>query len=106
MINLHVTDTDGSQKDISCKTSRSGNLMEILVKEGFDVMAICGGMAGCGTCHISVEKGSDKLDPPEGEEEFMLDTLPNLRETSRLACQISLTDALNGAEIEVLGDGA
>ncbi len=106
MINLTVTDTDGSQRSIQVKPSRSSSLMEVLTRENFDVPAICGGMAGCGTCHIAVLKGGEVLHQPEDDEEFMLDSLPNYTEQSRLSCQIPLTQELDGMEIKVVGDGA
>ncbi len=105
MIHILVTDRDGTQRNLEIKEDPSGSLMEILTEEQFDVPAICGGMAGCGTCHISVEKGAEKLATPEDDEEFMLDSLPNYIDSSRLSCQLPLTEALDGAEIKVLGDG-
>ncbi len=105
MITIKVTDRDGSQRTIQFEENPSGNLMEILTSEGFDVPAICGGMAGCGTCHVKVDKGFDKLDEPEEDEEFMLDSLPNITDTSRLSCQLPLQQDMDGMEIIVLGDG-
>ena len=105
MIHISVTDRDGSKRSLEIKENPSGNLMEVLTEENFDVPAICGGMAGCGTCHISVVKGLDNLAQPEDDEEFMLDSLPNYIDSSRLSCQLPLNEALDGAEIVVLGDG-
>ena len=105
MIHISVTDTDGSQRKVSFEKNPSGNLMEILTEEEFDVPAICGGLAGCGTCHIKVVNKFDQLEEPEDEETFMLDSLPNVTDESRLSCQLALTQALDGAEIVILGDG-
>jgi len=105
MIKIHVEDTDGEKREISFEANPSSNLMEVLTAESFDVPAICGGMAGCGTCHIAVLNNADKLEKPEDDEEFMLDSLPNFQDGSRLSCQLPLTDALEGMQIKVLGDG-
>ena len=105
MINIKVTDRDGSTRTLEIEENPSGSLMEILTEEGFDVPAICGGMAGCGTCHIGVKKGLAQLADPEDDEEFMLDSLPNYTDESRLSCQLPLTQALDGLEVVVLGDG-
>lgn len=105
MITITVTDRDGSKRTIEFEENPSGSLMEILTDEGFDIPAICGGMAGCGTCHIGVIKGFEKLETPEEDEEFMLDSLPNLTDQSRLSCQLPLTQELDGMEVIVLGDG-
>jgi 2Fe-2S ferredoxin len=106
MITIHVTDTNGESRTLELEENGSTSLMEVLVEENFDVPAICGGMAGCGTCHVGVLEGADQLDPIEDDEEFMLDTLPNLVEGSRLSCQLRLTKQLDGARIRVLTDGA
>jgi 2Fe-2S ferredoxin len=106
MINLHVTDSDGTQRSLAVKPSRGTSLMEVLTREQFDVAAICGGMASCGTCHVEVLKGGEVLDQPEDDEAFMLDSLPNLTDQSRLSCQIPVTKELDGMELKVMGDGA
>lgn len=104
MVTIHVEDTDGSKRSVSFKPNPSGNLMEILTEEGFDVAAICGGMAGCGTCHIQVRKGGEKLPKVEGDEEFMIDSLSNRTEQSRLSCQLDLSQDMDGMDVLVLGD--
>ncbi|MEO0898783.1 MAG: 2Fe-2S iron-sulfur cluster-binding protein [Bacteroidota bacterium] len=106
MIKIKVEDTNGTVRDIEIEVNPGSNLMEALVEEEFDVPAICGGLASCGTCHVMFTKGFEKLEPKEGNEEFMLDSLPNIEDTSRLACQLDLTEHLDGAEIKVLADGA
>ena len=78
--------------------------MEILTDEGFDVAAICGGMAGCGTCHIQVRKGGEKLPKVDGDEEFMIDSLSNRTAESRLSCQLDLSPDMDGMDVLVLGD--
>ncbi|MEM7514282.1 MAG: 2Fe-2S iron-sulfur cluster-binding protein [Bacteroidota bacterium] len=107
MSTLHIKaeDRDGTVKDLQIEENPSSNLMEALTEEGYDIPAICGGMAGCGTCHITVSKGYDGLRKPEEDEEFMLDSLPNLTDHSRLSCQVALTGAIDGIELKVLGDG-
>ncbi|WNJ19971.1 2Fe-2S iron-sulfur cluster-binding protein [Pontibacter sp. G13] len=106
MIKIHVVDTDGSARTLEMEANPSSNLMEILTEENFDVPAICGGVASCGTCHITVKEGIEKLSKPEDDEEFMLDSLPNLTDNSRLACQVPLTEDVDGLSIVVLGDNA
>ncbi|RMG26411.1 MAG: (2Fe-2S)-binding protein [Bacteroidetes bacterium] len=105
MIHIQVEDTDGSKRSLEIEENPSTSLMEVLTEEDFDVPAICGGMAGCGTCHIQVRKGLEKLPQPDDDEEFMLDSLPNLTPQSRLSCQLKLTPALDGLDVKILGDG-
>ncbi|MEM7657350.1 MAG: 2Fe-2S iron-sulfur cluster-binding protein [Bacteroidota bacterium] len=104
-MNLQVTDTNGSSRTIEIAVNPSGNLMEVLVDEGFDVPAICGGMASCATCHVRFETGGEKLDEPEEDELFLLEGLGNRSSESRLSCQVPTTELLDQAQITVLGDG-
>ncbi|MEZ4777099.1 MAG: 2Fe-2S iron-sulfur cluster-binding protein [Bacteroidia bacterium] len=105
MISIHIEDRDGTKRTLEIEENPSGSLMEILTAENFDVPAICGGIAGCGTCHIAILKGGETLESPEEDEVFMLDSLSNYTPQSRLSCQLPLTRSLDGAEIKVLGDG-
>jgi 2Fe-2S ferredoxin len=57
----------------------------------------CGGNCACATCHVYVDPDwSDRVGARTATEEEMLDLVQDLRSNSRLACQIILTDALNG----------
>ena len=105
MIQIHIEDRDGSKRSLEIEENPSANFMEVLTEEDFDVPAICGGMAGCGTCHIQVLEGHEQLPPPEDDEAFMLESLPNRTPQSRLSCQLLLTDKLNNLQVKVLGDG-
>lgn len=101
-MNIEVTDNNGQVRQLEVSQNPSGNLMEILTEENFDVPAICGGMISCGTCHVHVLSGYDKLDPPEEDEAFLVESLDNFEEgSSRLSCQIPLTEELEGAKIKV-----
>ena len=57
----------------------------------------CGGNCACATCHVYVDPDwSDRVGARTASEEVMLNLVADLRGNSRLACQITLTDALNG----------
>ena len=59
--------------------------------------ADCGGGMACATCHVYVNQDwIDKLKPKEDTEEDMLDFAFEVKENSRLSCQISITDDLDG----------
>ncbi|MER5930870.1 2Fe-2S iron-sulfur cluster-binding protein [Streptomyces sp. NPDC002054] len=62
------------------------------------IVGQCGGYAQCGSCHVYVEPTAlDKLEAPESEEDEMLDFTACTREpNSRLSCQLTVTDALDG----------
>ena len=64
--------------------------------------ADCGGECACATCHVYVDDGwQAKTGKPESMEEDMLDFAFDVREASRLSCQIKVTDALDGLVLRV-----
>ena len=95
-------------------TDRSGRLVEVEGQTGISVMenlreledsvdAICGGLCSCATCHVFIDPDwMDKL-PPRHEEEAMLvgDSMNFDPRRSRLSCQLTLTEALNGLTLTV-----
>jgi 2Fe-2S ferredoxin len=62
----------------------------------------CGGQCACATCHVFIEAPwSDKTGQRTEREDEMLNFAAELRDTSRLACQIEVTDALDGLEVQM-----
>jgi 2Fe-2S ferredoxin len=74
------------------------NVMSTAIKNmvpGID--ADCGGACSCGTCHVFIDKlWMDAVGTPGEFEEPMLDLNPDRSETSRLSCQIDVSDELDG----------
>ncbi len=61
------------------------------------IVAECGGSCTCATCLVHVDdKWSETVGPPSSEEEDMLDMAFEVKPTSRLACQIKVTEELDG----------
>ena len=64
--------------------------------------ADCGGACACATCHVYVKKEwLSKLPPKEDTEEDMLDFAFDVRENSRLSCQLTVTDDLDGLIVDL-----
>ena len=64
--------------------------------------ADCGGSCACATCHVYVdEKWFDKLANKENAEEDMLDMAYEPNKFSRLTCQITVTDDLDGLVVKM-----
>lgn len=97
MITFHVQDHKGVQKKVEIPEGISLSLMEVLKASDYSILATCGGMALCATCHVEVKEGLENLLPPTDMELDMLDTLPNADNHSRLACQIRIEENLEGA---------
>ena len=73
-------------------------VMETALKNDISgIVAECGGSCTCATCLVHVdEKWFPIVGPPSEEENQMLDTAFEVIETSRLSCQIKVTEALDG----------
>lgn len=64
--------------------------------------ADCGGACACATCHVYVQKEwFAKLPPKEDTEEDMLDFAFDVRENSRLSCQLTVSDELDGLAVDL-----
>lgn len=97
MISFKVEDKAGVVNTVEVPEEISLSLMEVLKASDYPVLATCGGMALCATCHVEVKEGSEKLGSANEVELDMIDTLPNARSNSRLACQIRISEKLNDA---------
>ncbi len=87
---------DGSTHTVDAEIGST--VMEAAMRNGIDaIVAECGGSCTCATCLVHVdEKWSEIVGPPSSEEEDMLDMAFEVKPTSRLACQIKVTEALDG----------
>lgn len=104
MVKFTVEDRDGSQKELEAPDDMGLSLMEMLKAFEYDIMATCGGMALCATCHVKFAKGLENLPEKNDAELDMLDTLPDADETSRLACQLRVDDSLEDTVFKICGD--
>lgn len=104
MINITIEDRNGEQKPLEIPEEINLSLMEVLKASDYNILATCGGMALCATCHVQVLKGLDKLPEPGDEEMNMLDTLPDAGFDSRLACQIRMNENMEGMVFRIRGD--
>ncbi len=100
-IHIAIENQNGGIQQLEIPDGINLSLMEVLKASEYDIMATCGGMALCATCHIQVLEGMEKLNPLADAELDMLDTLPDATSSSRLACQIRLNPSLNGLKIRI-----
>ncbi len=77
-------------------------LLEIAQKNGLDLEGACEGSLACSTCHIIVsDEDFDLLQEPSDDEEDMLDLAFGLAPTSRLGCQIHMSEELDGIVVSL-----
>jgi ferredoxin, 2Fe-2S len=101
MPKINVIDRSGTSKEVEAETGLT--LMEIIRDDGFDeLLALCGGCCSCATCHVHVDPAfADKLPEITEDESDLLDSSDHRNETSRLSCQIEMTDALDGVTVTI-----
>jgi len=91
---------DGSRKEVDAPVGLS--VLEIAHKHDIELEGACEGSLACATCHVVVDpEWADKLSAPTDDEEDMLDLAFGLEKTSRLGCQIVMTDALDGLVVRL-----
>ena len=95
MLNITFIDAEGKTHNLEAKEGMS--VLDVARKYGFDLEGACEGAMACSTCHVIADSAwFDKLRPATEEEEDMLDLAYDVRETSRLGCQIVLTPEMDG----------
>ncbi len=91
---------DGTRREVEVQAGYS--VLEIAHKFGIDIEGACEGSLACSTCHVIVDPTwYPKLSKATEDEEDMLDLAFGLTQTSRLGCQIVLTDALDGLVVKL-----
>ena len=103
-VKITIIDREGISHEVEAPTDMAMNVMELvrayeLAPEG--TIGICGGMAMCASCQVYVLSGNVEIPPKEDEEEAMLWEAFNVKENSRLGCQINITEELEGLVVEL-----
>lgn len=91
---------DGRRIVAAARTGET--LLDVARQEDLAIEGACGGSMACATCHVIVDADFfDRLPIATAEEEDMLDLAESLAATSRLGCQIHLTEELDGLVVTV-----
>jgi 2Fe-2S ferredoxin len=98
---LIVITRDGSEIAIDAGAGLS--VMEAVREHGVDeLLALCGGCCGCGTCHVHVDpEWVPRLPQLRADEDDLLDISDYRTENSRLSCQLPLTPELDGLRVTI-----
>ncbi len=95
MRKITLIDPDGTRHTVDAPEGLS--ILEIAHRNHIDLEGACEGALACSTCHVIVDPDwFDKLAESTEEEEDMLDLAFGLTHTSRLGCQIQITEDLDG----------
>lgn len=101
MPKISFIDAQGERTTVEANVGES--LMELAVRNGVDgVVAECGGCLSCATCHTYIpEEWAGRVPSATEMEKIMIDCAIGVRPTSRLSCQIFVTEEMDGLEVEV-----
>ena len=101
MPQITFIEADGTHRLV--EASIGGSLMQVATHANIaGIIGECGGSCMCATCHCYVESGGDSLEAPDSMEKDTIEFVAKgVRDTSRLTCQIPVTDALNGLVLRV-----
>lgn len=101
MAHIKFIAADGTETGIDAENDIS--LMTAAINNGIPgIVAECGGACSCATCHVIVDpEWYDKLPPAQNIEKDMIEFVAEPHKTSRLSCQINVTDELDGLVVRV-----
>jgi len=100
MPKLNFIKPDGSTHQL--EVDKGTTIMEAGRDNNMGLEGTCGGSLSCATCHVILDEASfARIGGPSEDEMDMLDLAFGVAETSRLGCQIEVTDELDGLNVRV-----
>jgi len=99
---IMVTFIDPEGRSVEAQGEPGDSLLRVGQAAGLPLEGTCEGQMACSTCHVVVAPDwFDRLAEASEEEEDMLDFAAGVRRTSRLSCQIELSEELDGLVVSV-----
>ena len=103
MVRVNFITAKGERIEATAKPG--DNLLDVAQAADMPLEGTCEGQMACSTCHVIVApEWFVRLPRASEDEEDMLDLAAGVARTSRLSCQIDLTEALDGIEVRVPGE--
>jgi 2Fe-2S ferredoxin len=101
MPKVSFIDKFGAESQVDCEIGAT--LMTSAKRAGIKgIEAECGGTLSCATCHVYIENADEKIAPASSSEDEMLEAVAAERKpVSRLACQIPITDGVDGIVVRI-----
>lgn len=102
---MKVTFITAQGERVAAEAEPGAVLLDVAQAADMPLEGTCEGQMACSTCHVVVAKEwFDKLLPASEDEEDMLDLAAGVTRTSRLSCQIVLSEQLDGIEVRIPGE--
>jgi len=100
VVSVHFITAEGGR--VTAEGDAGARLLEVAQAAGMPLEGTCEGQMACSTCHVVVVPDwFARLPRASADEEDMLDLAAGVTRTSRLSCQIELTEALDGIEVRI-----
>ena len=100
MLKMTFVDPNGTPHEVGVEEGSS--VLEVAHRHGFGLEGTCEGCMACSTCHVIVEESwFGRLEKASEEEEDLLDLAFQVRPTSRLGCQVTVTTDLDGLVVSL-----
>jgi 2Fe-2S ferredoxin len=100
MPKMTFIERDGTRREVEAPLGMT--VLEIARRNGVDIEGACEGSLACSTCHVIIDpQWYELLNEASEDEEDMLDLAFNLTQTSRLGCQIVITEELDGLTVQL-----
>ncbi len=90
--NLKINFEEKDHETVILPIAEGESVLDICLENGIELQHNCGGVCGCSTCHVYVNKGMDNIQEISDKEEDFIDRAINPRITSRLGCQCVVID--------------
>ena len=101
MVQIIFTSADGSRENV-VNAKAGQTVLEVAHENDIDIEGACEGVMACSTCHVIVHRDDEaKLPLPSEEEADLLDLAYDLAPTSRLGCQIVITEDMDGLRLRL-----
>jgi ferredoxin, 2Fe-2S len=100
MPKLVFIERNGARREVEASAGLS--VLKIAHRHGIDIEGACGGSLACSTCHVIIDpEWYGLLEAASEDEAYMLDLAFGLTRTSRLGCQIVITEELDGLTVRL-----
>jgi 2Fe-2S ferredoxin len=100
MPKMVFVERDGTHREVDAPLGLS--VLEVAHRHDIDIEGACEGSLACSTCHVIIDpEWYDLLKEASEDEEDMLDLAFNLSKTSRLGCQVIITEELDGLKVRL-----
>ena len=89
---VKISFEEKGHEQVELPIAEGESVLDVCLENGIELQHNCGGVCGCSTCHIYVNKGMDNIQEISDKEEDFIDRAVNPRINSRLGCQCVILD--------------